>query len=687
MVPRHGGMSTLLDDTELRRLVVQVRAGSSTGSGFFVAPGLVLTCAHIVRNAFEAGEVPSITWQGVTVTGTYTDVVPTGEYPDTALIAVSFRDHSIAVFDEQVAPHDRLYAFGHTDEVPAGDSIAGRMEGPAGGPEPLLRFAETQVRPGASGAPLLNLRTGAICGMVKSSRGRSAPVGGRAVPVDALVARYPVLRERLRLHLELAIYLRAVAELVNRRAAVYFRDRTARDHYLAPTVRRLQHQQNALTHVQQMGSFFREPSADTAASADKASEVVSWLDTEAPPHTVILGGPGGGKTVLLQLTAAELARRALGRMSSGAVDELAPPVLLPVGRVAELGVGPAVEEAVLALVDPLGGGKVGRSIARHLVDSLGHGDVTLLLDSLDEAADPDAVAVALRAASERTRVVLVSRPYMFVPGVLPFADVVYFDLVGFDDGDRRRFVRTWFSDRPGEADAVMQWLSADTSLAPVTSSPLVTGLACVACEAGSIPAGAGRVELYRAVLRAIAGRGLTGADPQVTGVLRMTRRLAWLLFRDDPARATFDEEECHEAARAAIAHHGELVAEPPARVPAAQGSVRPATARAVLVRAPDLPGVPRRRGTRGGGQPRRRPDRGRPLPLAQGGGRRMALDTGRRRDALPARGLPAGARAAAARAAAVRAADQPHLSLPGPARLQDAQGNHRRLRRAAPADH
>ena len=52
--------------------------------------------------------------------------------------------------------------------------------------KPLLK-AETQVRPGASGAPLLNIATGAICGLVKSSRGRAEAMGGRAIPVDAVV--------------------------------------------------------------------------------------------------------------------------------------------------------------------------------------------------------------------------------------------------------------------------------------------------------------------------------------------------------------------------------------------------------------------------------------------------------------------------------------------------------------------
>ncbi|MFD0744285.1 trypsin-like peptidase domain-containing protein [Phytohabitans flavus] len=513
MVQRPGGVRTRHDDADLRDLVVQVRTGSPTGSGFFVGEGLILTCAHVVRAAYESGSPPAVTWRGTTVTGAYVDVAAPGEYPDGALVAVSFEGHPVAVLDGQVAPHDQLYAFGHTDDVPDGDSIAGRMEGPAGGAEPLLRFAETQVRPGASGAPVLNLRTGAICGMVKSSRGRSSPVGGRAVPVDALLTRYPALRDRLRLRLELAAYLRAAAEIVNQRAPVYFRNRKARDHYLAPSLRVWPGPQAALEHAQKLGSFYREASgSDTAVNAERPSDVVSWIGMEArPAHTVIFGGPGSGKTVLLQLTAAELAQRALDQLHGGSpVEGLAPPVLLPVSRVAEIGIGAAVREAVLTLLDPFQTGDTAQEIARHLVESLGRGDITLLVDALDEGTDANAVAASLRSAvPDEIRVVLVTRPHMFVAGVLPFDDIAYFDMVGFDDKDRERFTRTWFGDQAAEADAVIGWLTADTSLAAATSSPLVTGLACVARETGSISAAFSRVELYRAVVRAVVARGVT----------------------------------------------------------------------------------------------------------------------------------------------------------------------------------
>jgi hypothetical protein len=40
-----------VNDAELRRSIVRVTAGDATGTGFAVAPGLVLTCQHVVAGA------------------------------------------------------------------------------------------------------------------------------------------------------------------------------------------------------------------------------------------------------------------------------------------------------------------------------------------------------------------------------------------------------------------------------------------------------------------------------------------------------------------------------------------------------------------------------------------------------------------------------------------------------------
>ena len=120
------------DDTWLRKLVVRIDADGSVGTGFFVSDGRVLTCAHVVRTAYVAGNRPTVSWQGTSVIAEFADVADSEEYPDVALLKVPWSGHPTAIFDDRVAPYHQLYAFGYTDDAPTGDSLAGRMEGPSG---------------------------------------------------------------------------------------------------------------------------------------------------------------------------------------------------------------------------------------------------------------------------------------------------------------------------------------------------------------------------------------------------------------------------------------------------------------------------------------------------------------------------------------------------------------------------
>jgi hypothetical protein len=46
-----------------------------------------------------------------------------------------------------------------------------------------------------SGAPLLNQRTGKVCGIVKFTRDRSFDLGGGAIPTRVILEQFPQLRE------------------------------------------------------------------------------------------------------------------------------------------------------------------------------------------------------------------------------------------------------------------------------------------------------------------------------------------------------------------------------------------------------------------------------------------------------------------------------------------------------------
>src|SRR5262249_54205479 len=68
-------------------------------------------------------------------------------------------------------------------------------EGLTGDEPPLIKFKLDQGRPGMSGAPLLNQRTGKVCGVVKFTRDRSTDLGGGAVPVSVVLSQFEELVE------------------------------------------------------------------------------------------------------------------------------------------------------------------------------------------------------------------------------------------------------------------------------------------------------------------------------------------------------------------------------------------------------------------------------------------------------------------------------------------------------------
>ncbi|MFL5700136.1 MAG: trypsin-like peptidase domain-containing protein [Ktedonobacteraceae bacterium] len=185
--------------------------GWSLGTGFFVAPGLILTCAHVVQSAKKNNlAVKIFTWDGQSLgQGTIekyvneelpakdaiTDTRLTNLYPDLALLRVIQNDHPCVYLYDKVNEHDSLFSYGYVEAFPGGDGVEFTYEDQSwiDSQKPLLKFREGQAMPGLSGAPLLNLNTGSVCGIVQRTRGSTGDVGGRAIPVRIILQELPEL--------------------------------------------------------------------------------------------------------------------------------------------------------------------------------------------------------------------------------------------------------------------------------------------------------------------------------------------------------------------------------------------------------------------------------------------------------------------------------------------------------------
>ncbi|MFP4415091.1 S1 family peptidase, partial [Coleofasciculus sp.] len=181
----------------LQQCTVKLSLPGGWGTGFFVAPEWILTCAHVVKKA--EGEPVQVRWQ---TQENWSQAVVEELLPDPydlALLRVRLPtdDYPPCVYlDGAIQSRDLLYLFGYPDqEFDNGCPVTFNCEGLTGDEPGLIKFKLGQVRPGMSGAPLLNQRTGKVCGMVKFTRDRAFDLGGGAVPTTAILEQFPQLQE------------------------------------------------------------------------------------------------------------------------------------------------------------------------------------------------------------------------------------------------------------------------------------------------------------------------------------------------------------------------------------------------------------------------------------------------------------------------------------------------------------
>lgn len=176
---------------------IEVPEERSKGTGFFFAPKLILTCAHVVKKPI----------------GEFVQVFPVGYnkpieakirfyFPkeiDLAILQADVQDtFQCVLLGAEIRPGDRCYAYGYTDPeqgFPEGDPVTLECEGITGGVAPKIKLKGGKIRPGLSGSPLLNLDTGKVCGVVKFTFDRKSYQGGGAVPTDLVFSKFSVLED------------------------------------------------------------------------------------------------------------------------------------------------------------------------------------------------------------------------------------------------------------------------------------------------------------------------------------------------------------------------------------------------------------------------------------------------------------------------------------------------------------
>jgi hypothetical protein len=165
--------------------------GVPSGTGFFVAPGLIVTCAHVIeargdpKSAVNPQQIEAVV--GDERYPVDVKRFQPGREVDLAVLnLLSSVDHpSVLLDDSRVVGRDRLTTFGYPKRHPEGVPRWFVADGRTGSGEWAL--SEGQVQPGMSGGPLLNERTGGVCGILSYTRDETQSLGGYAVPISKVL--------------------------------------------------------------------------------------------------------------------------------------------------------------------------------------------------------------------------------------------------------------------------------------------------------------------------------------------------------------------------------------------------------------------------------------------------------------------------------------------------------------------
>jgi len=164
------------------------------GTGFFVSPNLVLTCYHCVS---DSKQPIFIRWKNSPIVAGLENY---SEELDLAFLEVDIKQHPCVLFDPEIDVDNLVYSFGVTKTNPTGESFSLRFEGYSNSFK-YYKFKEGNVVPGNSGAPLLNLHTGYVCGITRTTRDLRFDLGAGAIPCStAFEFRQDLLTRQLEYH-------------------------------------------------------------------------------------------------------------------------------------------------------------------------------------------------------------------------------------------------------------------------------------------------------------------------------------------------------------------------------------------------------------------------------------------------------------------------------------------------------
>jgi hypothetical protein len=225
-------MCAQVSSRDLTQFVVRIDSvdGQILGTGFFAAPGWVVTCAHVVKDEQDVTVVPAdplvevggAAWHVAARSASLERGRALWPYPDLAILRTE-RDvmHPSALLepDDPIGDQD-CHAWGYSRReegvMPVGSPASFTFEGVEG--DGFLKLKAGQAAPGLSGAPLVCPSRRAVVGVITATRDSASALGGWASPISSLLLGGMGVPEKL-------VTYGKIIKSENRRAAISNRRR------------------------------------------------------------------------------------------------------------------------------------------------------------------------------------------------------------------------------------------------------------------------------------------------------------------------------------------------------------------------------------------------------------------------------------------------------------------------------
>jgi HEAT repeat protein len=278
---------------------------------------------------------------------------------------------------------------------------------------------------------------------------------------------------------------------------------------------------------------------------------VPWKD-QLPmrENAVILGGPGGGKSILAAATALQTAEEELEKLVYNRADlnSVKLPVFIKLQYFPRGIAAASLDEIVVSMMRrflPLT-----PRLEKWIKGKLFTKECLWILDGLDQVSGDNAGDVDKwleEIEKSPSKAVVTCRTQGFASRRAPGKSFTQYELAPFTTPEIGNFVDNWFGAGNSQGSRLLTLIQDNHSLEDGCSSPLVATFVCLVSDA--ITRDTTRADLYRVVIDRLQSKdGKSGSsDGQLGSDFREMQKLAWRLFSERPEENLFTRDQFFSA--------------------------------------------------------------------------------------------------------------------------------------------